>query len=94
MSNTYWEFVPVGPHYDGTTISSAVVLSATKMGPKILIQALTQNVRYTLDASTPDATTGFQLKAGDPPTLIYVGDATLTVIQEAATADIQYQWGG
>lgn len=94
MSNTFWEFTPVGSHYDGTTISSAVVLSSTKPAPKILIQALTQNVRYTLDGTTPTATTGFQLAAGDPPTLIYVGDSTFTVIEEAATADIQYQWGG
>ena len=95
MADTYWEFNPIGSHFDGTTISSAVNLTATKPGPKILIQALDQNVRYTLDGTTPTASKGFQLKAGDPPTLIYVGYAnvTLTVIQEAATADIQYQWG-
>ena len=85
-------FNPSGAHSDGATISSATVL--TKAGNKLLIQALTQNVRYTLDGTTPTATTGFQLVAGNPPIIIPVeGRTVVTVIQEAATADLQYCFG-
>lgn len=85
---------PIGAHFDGTTISSATTLTPPAGATKILIQAMVQNVRFTLDGTAPEAAKGFQLKAGDPPVLIPLGNATvLKVIQEAATADIQYQWG-
>lgn len=84
-------FNPIGAHSDGATISSATVLTkpaalATGVA-KLLIQALTQNVRYTLDGTTPTASKGFQLKAGDPPVIIPTGTYTVvTVIEETATA--------
>lgn len=95
MEAFFWEFIAEGSHVDGLTISTAVELTKPASGAnKILIQALTQNVRYTLDGTTPTANKGFQLKAGDPPTLLFIGTGiTLKVIQEAATADLQYQWG-
>lgn len=87
-------FYPVGSHYDGTDISSATTLTPASGATKLLIQALTQNVRFTLDGTVPTASKGFQLAAGDPPTLIVLSsNTTIKVIQEAATADIQYQWG-
>jgi hypothetical protein len=88
-------FNPVGAHYDGTTISSATTLTPpSTLATKIMIQALVQNVRFTLDGTAPEAAKGFQLKAGDPPMILPLGNATtVKVIQEAATADIQYQWG-
>lgn len=87
-------FTPVGAHSDGATISSATVLTAPAGANRLLIQALTQNVRYTLDGTTPTATKGFQLKAGDPPVLIpFRAGIVITVIEETATADLQYQWG-
>lgn len=90
------QFQPAGAntHVDGLAISSATVISNPNGGTKLLIQALTQNVRFTLDGSNPTATRGFQLKAGDPPVVIPVSATTVvTVIEEAATADLQYQWG-
>lgn len=88
-------FNPIGSHYDGTTISSATTLTPPEGAEKLLIQALSQNVRFTLDGTAPTSSKGFQLVAGDPPTLIVLGDnTTLKVIEEAATADVQYQWGG
>lgn len=93
-SRDTFEFEPVGSHYDGTAINASVTLTPPTGATKILIQALTQNVRFTLDGTTPEAAKGFQLAAGDPPTLIPLGNGTvLKVIEEAATADIQYQWG-
>ena len=85
----------VGSHVDGTVITSAVTLTPPTGATKLLIQALDQNIRITLDGTTPTATKGFQLAAGDPMLLIPLGNTTsIKVIEEAATADIQYQWGG
>ena len=92
----YLQFERIGAHVDSPTISSATILTPTaSIGiTKLLIQTMTQNVRYTLDGTTPTASLGFQLKAGDPPIIIPVDSSnTITVIQEAATADLNYQWG-
>jgi len=90
-----FQFEPVSAHVDGPTISSAITVTVPTGATKALIQALTQNVRFTLDGTTtPTATCGFQLKAGDPPLLLPLGNSTvLKVIEEAATADLQIQWG-
>ena len=88
------EFEPVGSHYDGTVISSAVTLTPPTGATKLLIQATGKDVRITLDGTTPTATKGFSLKADDPMLLIPLGNnTTVKVIEEEATADIQYQWG-
>lgn len=87
-------FNPIGAHVDGATISSATTLTPATGATKIMIQALTQNIRFTLDGTAPEAAKGFQLKAGDPALIIPLGNSTtIKVIQETATADIQYQWG-
>jgi len=89
------QFDPVGSHVDGTVITGVVTLTPPTGATKLLIQALDQNIRITLDGTAPDATTGFQIKAGDPMLLIPLGNATvIKVIEEAATADINMQWGG
>lgn len=60
----------------------------------ILIQALTQNVRFTLDGTTPTATKGFQLFASDPPLIIPLTELTnLIVIREVSGAILEYQFG-
>jgi len=86
-------FDPIGSHHDGTDISSAATLTAADGATKLLIQALDQNVRLTLDGTTPTTSKGFQLQAGEPPVMIWAAGSTIKVIEEAATADIQYQWG-
>ena len=85
-------FEPVGAHNDGLDISSAVTITIPTGATKILMQVQTQNARYTLDGTAPTASKGFQLKDGDPPIIITFGNATvLKMIEEAATADLQYQ---
>ena len=89
-----FEFNPVGSHSDGLDISSAQTLSAPASATKVLMQTIGQNVRYTLDGTTPTPTVGFRMVSGDPPILIPLGlNTVLKVIQESATADLQYQWG-
>ena len=88
------QFAPVGSHGFDPTLTSAVALVNPPGATKLLIQALTQNVRYTLDGTTPTASKGFQLKAGDPPVIIPISSrTTVKIIQESATASVQYQFG-
>jgi len=90
---TVLNFNPIGAHSDGLNITAVVELAVPEGATKIMLQAFTQNVRYTLDGTDPTATLGFQLVASAPPvTLIVESRATVKVIEEAATADLQYQW--
>jgi hypothetical protein len=92
---------PIGPHISNTDISTQVVLTppmtTTGSADKILIQSLDQNTRFTLDCSLPIGTGtqhGFVIPADDPPMVIGISDGLcLTVVEEAATAELQYQWG-
>lgn len=87
-------FNPVGAHSSGATISSVATITPPEGATKIMIQALTQNVRLTLDGTAATTSLGFQIKAGEAPIIIPLGNATvIKVIQEAATASLQYQFG-
>jgi len=100
MAKTYmqaiqdaYSFTPVGAHASDNVTTAATLVKPVGAN-KALLQALTQNVRYTLDGSAPSGSAGFQLKAGDPPRQIAVdGGITLKVITETGTASLQYQWG-
>lgn len=85
-------YAPIGSHSSGASISTAQTLTKPAGASQIMIQALTQNVRYTLDGTDPTASLGFQLLAGNPPVIIAVPGASIKVIQETATASLQYQW--
>lgn len=98
------QFRPLGAHQDGLAINTAKDLFAdatptyasfTGFKPtKIMLQVHTQNARYRLDGTAPTTSAGFQLKAGDPPIILsIVGITSLKVIEEAASADLQMQWG-
>ncbi len=89
------QFNPIGAHNDGLNIAAVAELAAPVGANKIMFQALDQNVRFTLDGTDPTTTLGFQLVAGDPPVILTIESrATIKVIEEAATADLQYQWSG
>lgn len=83
----------VGDHSRDTSVSGATALTKLAGANAIMLQALTQNVRYTLDGSTPTASQGFRLAAGTLITLSVGSDMTVTVIEETASASIEYQWG-
>jgi hypothetical protein len=83
---------PVGSHTSNGTLGSAVTLTKPAGANVIIIQCTGQNVRYTLDGTTPTTTVGFLLVADQPPVKMPVGGAAVKVIQVSATATIQYQW--
>lgn len=87
-------FNPLGSHSSGADISSAVTLTAPAGATKLRMQAITQNVRYTLDGSTPTTSSGFELLAGDPAIIVPIeSNTTVKVIEETSAADLEYQWG-
>ena len=46
-------------HHTYSMGAAALTLSLPLHAGRIMMQALTQNIRYTLDGTTPNATTGF-----------------------------------
>lgn len=86
-------FTLVGAHGSNSSLGSAVTLTPPTGGHAVILQAITQNVRVTLDGTTPTASVGFQIRAGDPPAVLDTPTGTsLKVIQETASAVLQYQW--
>ena len=92
-------FNPLCPHQQRVDMSSVRTLTPAPTGTatKLMMQAHTQNVRYTLDGTDPMATgtaVGFILVADDPPVVIDLSANTVVkVLEAAATAELQYQWG-
>ena len=60
----------------------------------VLVQALTQNIRYTTNGTNPTASSGFRLTAGNDPIAIMVTDkTTLKFVAETAGAYLEYEFG-
>jgi hypothetical protein len=87
----------------GTTRQRADMATVQTMGrpntdptpTKVMLQVIGQNnVRYTLDGSTPTPTFGFVLLAAAAPTILTYHQSTIIqVIEEGATATLVYCWG-
>jgi hypothetical protein len=87
-------FNPNGAHGKNSSLSAAVTLTIPSGSTSVLLQAFTQNVRITLDGTTPTASTGFQLKAADPAIMLPIGTGTvLKAIEETTSAVLNYQFG-
>lgn len=84
-----------GGHQRLTGLNTVKTIAFIEGVQGIYIQALTQNVRITLDGTAPAAsgnTTGFVLRTTDPPVLIVMAQGiTIKLIEEAASAVVQYQ---
>jgi hypothetical protein len=91
-------FNPLCGHVANTDISGVVTLTpCTGTADKLLIQSLDQNSYFTLDGTDPIPTgtvIGFMLPRDDPPLLIAFSENTVfKIVEEAATASLQHQWG-
>jgi hypothetical protein len=88
-------FSPTGDHVADSDLAAAKELVRHPNGASgVLIQAFDAHVRFTLDGTDPAAGVGFRLTADSDPVYIPVTRSqVLKVIEEAAGATIQYQWG-
>lgn len=70
------------------SVASATPVPLPNGANGMLIQAIGQNVRITLDGSAPTTSHGYQIRAGDPAVVLLMqpNSPTLQAIQEAATA--------
>ena len=61
---------------------------------EIVVQAVEENIRMTMDGTLPTATVGFQLVAGNVPVRILITErTTLRFLREADGAYLQYEYG-
>ena len=81
-----------GETHQAITLGAGVFVPYLPPGAtSILVQTVTQNVRYTLDGTTPTAAIGFQLAAAATPILIEITErVNLKFIREASGAVLQY----
>lgn len=88
---------PIGPHLQRADLATAQTLTppvTNPMATMLLVQAFDQHIRYTIDGAAPLATFGFRLIFGSDPIMITIGpDTVIRIIEEAATATLEYIWG-
>ena len=87
-------YLAIGDHIQNASLSSEVTIAVPTGAPNadaVIVQALAQNIRIKL-SGTATAAAGFQLRAGDPPQLVPLVGNAFSVIEEAATATLEYQW--
>jgi hypothetical protein len=83
---------PIGAQITDAALSAVKTFLKPADANGCLINAVTQNVRYTLDGSTaPTASVGLLMVAGQAPIYLEPG-ASLKVIEVAASASISLQW--
>ncbi|MHC4214106.1 MAG: hypothetical protein ACYSWP_12105 [Planctomycetota bacterium] len=75
----------------GDWIAKPAGVNVSEQATHIQMQALVQNVRYTIDESVASATHGFQLAAG-AISLVPVPNGGISVFPETAGAIVQYQF--
>lgn len=82
-------------HYQYTLGVNYLELNIPLNCETILVQAIAQNIRYTLNGHNPTTASGFQLKAGDPPRLLRVGKGSkFKFIRETSGAILELEYGG
>ena len=90
-------FQPIGTHQQRADLAAVQTLARPNTDPtptKILIQALDQNVRFTVDGSMPTPAFGIRLAAGAAAVIItYHQSTVLQFIEETQTAVLTYCWG-
>lgn len=90
---------PLCPHQHRVDLNAVRTLTPAPTGTatKLMMQAHTQNVRYTLDGTNPSVTgtnIGFILVADDPPIIVGLSANTIVkVLETTQSAELQYQWG-
>lgn len=89
-------FTPLCEHqqYAGGILNTAQEPLRPDGATCIVVQAISQNVRFALGPTAPTATRGFRITSGNDPLLIPVAKGvTIQFIEEAASAVLEFQWG-
>lgn len=88
-----FSLIPIGVHTVDNSINTATTVELPSGANALLVQATEQNARYTIDGTTPTASTGFVLKAGNDPVIILAPteDVVFNFISETAGSVINYQ---
>lgn len=82
------------PHRQYTIGTTLFVYNVPLGCNQVRVQALAQNIRYTLDGTNPTTASGFQLASGATPIVLDIADTvTLKFIGEAGGAILQVQAG-
>ena len=85
------ELVTIGDHTRLDVAAAGDWIAKPAGATHLRMQALTQNIRYTIDNSQASATHGFQLASGTL-VLVPVPNNGISIFEEAAGAIVQYQW--
>lgn len=81
------------PHRSNS-VNSLFTLNIPTGCETVLVQALTQNIRYTTNGTNPTATSGYRLTAGNDPISIPVTKNTvLKFISETTGAILEHEFG-
>ena len=81
-----------GSHTQNASLSAAVTLTPPAGANVLTIQPLTNNIRMTTDGTTPTASLGIQMAAGSIYVVDVGQDATIKIIEETASASVEYYW--
>lgn len=87
------QFRPVGDHEVNSTLSANVEIKPPLGANALIMQAETQSVRWRLDDTPATASDGFLLSTGLILILQIDPNASVNIIETAASATLQYQWG-
>ena len=92
--HAYTALRPTSTHGQDTTVSGVTSISVPESATLVLIQAIAKNVRVTIDngSTDPTASKGFQVAAGTAQYFPCGGMTTIKVIEESASATIEYQF--
>lgn len=90
----YTALRPSSTHGQDTTVSGVTSISVPTDATLVLIQAIAKNVRVTLDngSTAPTASKGFQVTAGTAQYFPCGGVTAIKVIEESASATVEYQF--
>lgn len=94
IPQVYYPFRRLSKHFNETLPATVYTINVpTNDIESILVQVHTQNAYYTLDGSTPSATNGFVLYAGNDPLLISMNDTIAIKFLGVSGAILQWEFG-
>lgn len=77
--------------HTSSTVASVTNVTVADPAQGLLVQAISQNIRFTFDGTAPTTTLGFRITAGNDPIFIPVPPGTVVrFLEETSAATLQY----